>query len=101
MFDIEFISLGLKVTCNGTTLTRTNANGYNHWGSTSGIIFKVSLLDELNGPTANVKYSGKVYSIKCTSGGSFHGIPAKRNSDNHFGLYDIENNVFYDLSTAS
>lgn len=99
VFNIEFISLGLKVTCNGTTLTRTNANGYNHWGSTSGIIFKVSLLDELNGPTANVKYTGKVYSIKCTSGGSFNGVPAQRISDGKKGLYDKANNVFHPLTT--
>ena len=46
VFNIEFISLGLKATCNGTTLTRTNANGFNHWGQQSGIIFKVSLLDD-------------------------------------------------------
>lgn len=39
-------------------------------------------------------YKGKIYSVKCTAGGNFHGIPARRDSDNKEGLYDIENNTF-------
>ena len=33
--------------------------------------------------------------IKCTEGGKFFGVAAKRDSDGIYGLYDIENDVFY------
>jgi len=42
--------------------------------------------------------SGKIYSVKCTSGGSFNGVPAQRISDNKKGLYDTANDVFYSLT---
>ena len=43
-------------------------------------------------------FKGRCYGLKCTSGASFNGIPAQRDSDNHQGLYDIDNDVFYDLT---
>ena len=56
--------------------------------------------------TANAvspNFSGKVYYIKIYNNGDavFDGIPAKRNSDNKCGLYDMANNVFYASHTAT
>ena len=56
--------------------------------------------------TANAvspNFSGKVYYIKIYNNGDavFDGIPAKRNSDNVCGLYDMANNVFYASHTAT
>lgn len=43
-----------------------------------------------------VFYPGRVYSVKCISGGNgFNGIPVKRNTDNAKGIYDLTNDVFY------
>ena len=49
----------------------------------------------LLGYNNNYKFTGRIYGIKCVSGGSFEAVPAQRISDDVFGLYDIENDVFY------
>lgn len=40
-------------------------------------------------------YVGKIYSVKCVSGGSFNGVPAQRESDLKVGIYDTVSDIFY------
>lgn len=95
VITFTFWSNKITTTSNGQNFSR-NYTYHNHRS--------VCLFNNINATLqqyAGFQYTGRIYSAKCVSGGSFNGIPAERNSDNHFGLYDIENNVFYDLSVAS
>lgn len=57
---------------------------------------KMSLLGAPSGTP--YLFTGKVYSIKCLSGGDFDGVPAQDINTGKQGLYDIANNVFYPLT---
>lgn len=87
-YVVTFSQKGISVTCNGTTVSNANTR-YN--GT------KVFILAE-KVSSSSYLYKGKIYEVKCLTGGAFHGIPAQRDSDSHKGLYDIENDTFYDLS---
>lgn len=87
-FVVSFGQKSVTVTYNGETKTyeRASVEGPQN----------LTLFDATN---YNVyQYNGRCYGIKCTSGASFNGIPAQRDSDSHQGLYDIDNDVFYDLT---
>lgn len=85
LLEVEFTTNGIKMTYNGTTVSRS---GTNHTQNAT-----------LFASDGNAyKYSGVIYSVKCIFGGQFNGIPAKRNIDDHIGLYDLANGVFYDFS---
>lgn len=87
-FHVDFTSsTTISVSCGGTTLTRVGSTQNN----SQVILFR-------DGVSASYLYKGRIFSVKCTSGGSFNGIPAQRTSDNKKGLYDIANNVFYPLT---
>lgn len=88
VFTISFTSKTISATCNGTTLTRTGTAEHSTY---------VSLFDDLNVNTT-LKYKGKIFSVKCTSGGNFNGVPAQRDSDGIKGIYDTANDVFYPMS---
>lgn len=75
----------VALTVNGATISKTDTQS-------SGF---VNTDIKLFGYGSNDLYKGKIYGVKCTSGGSFEGIPAKRDSDGVFGIYDIEGGVFY------
>lgn len=83
VIEIEFTTKGIKATLDGVTKSRegTSAHTYN-----------VHLFAN---PANGYKYPQRLYGAKCLSGGSFHGIPCKRDSDDKQGLYDIENDTFY------
>ena len=83
---VEYTTNGMVLKIGNLTASRTGSS--NHSGN--ALLFG----DGDN----NYLYNGRLYSAKCTSGGNFNGIPAKRDSDNHVGLYDMENNVFHDIS---
>lgn len=92
---VAFTGGSISATCGNETVTRayTYRNNKN-----------VCLFENINYTMqqyGGLVFKGKIYGAKCTSGGSFNGVPAKRNSDNHFGLYDTANSVFYDLSSNS
>jgi hypothetical protein len=102
VLEVKFISLGLEATFNGETKSKTSTTNYNHWKNSTGVIYKTSLLSDMNTEDANATamvFKGKVYSIKCTSGGNFNGVPAKRNSDNILGIYDKYSDTFYPITT--
>lgn len=84
---ITYNSNGIIMTIGGETVSRaTNTNGHGN------NIFLFAAQD-------NAFFrSGKIYSVKCLSGGSFNGVPAQRISDNKKGLYDTANDVFYSLT---
>lgn len=102
VLEVKFISLGLEATFNGETKSKTSTTNFNHWANSTGVIFKVSLLSDMHNDNATANamiFKGKVYSIKCTSGGNFNGVPAKRNSDNILGIYDKYSDTFYPITT--
>lgn len=89
---VSWKSNGVTISCNGES--RTRAYSYQN-------VHNVCLFRNINPNQQQhegYQFTGKVYSIRCTNGGSFDGVPARRNSDNKVGLYDIENDVFYPLS---
>lgn len=90
--QVAFYSNKIVLTSGGDTKTRdyTYKNNYN-----------VCLLRNVNPKAqqyAGLQFTGKVYSIRCTSGGSFDAVPAQRTSDGAKGLYDKANDVFYPLT---
>lgn len=85
-YEVSFASTSISVTANGETKNRYSGSG------------PLETYVSLFGYTFQYQYKGKCYGIKCTNGGNFNGIPAKRNSDNHQGIYDLSGDVFYDLS---
>ena len=90
--QVAFFSNKIVLTSGGVTKTRdyTYRNNYN-----------VCLLRNVNPNVqqyAGLQFTGRVYSIKCTSGGSFDAVPAQRTSDGAKGLYDKANDVFYPLT---
>lgn len=83
--SVEFDDKGITATdVNSGTSVRRETGGAN-----------TNTYININGYNNNYKYFGRIYYVKCTSGGSFEGIPAKRLSDGCFGLYDIANGVFH------
>ena len=91
-YQVVFYSDKTIVSAEGQSVSRnlTYRNNYN-----------VCLLRNVNPNAqqyAGLQFTGRVYSIRCTSGGSFDAVPAKRNSDNALGLYDKANGVFYPLN---
>ena len=90
--QVAFFSNKIVLTSGGVTKTRN----YTYHNNRS-----VCLLRNINPNSqqyAGLQFTGRVYSIRCTSGGSFDAVPAKRNSDNALGLYDKANGVFYPLN---
>ena len=88
LIEITFVSTKvINATCNGMTISRTGTRD----SSKQVLLFN----DDI---AKSYQFKGKVYSVKCTSGGSFEGIPAQRTSDSKKGLYDIANDVFYPLT---
>ena len=90
--QVAFYSNKIVLTSGGVTKTRnyTYHNNYN-----------VCLLNNMHPNSqqyAGGQFQGKIYSIKCTSGGSFDAVPAQRTSDGKKGLYDKANDVFYPLT---
>lgn len=83
VIEIEFTTNGMKATLDGVTISREGSSAH----STSVHLFANS--------SNGYKYPQRLYGAKCLSGGSFHGIPCKRDSDDKQGLYDIENDTFY------
>lgn len=79
---IEFIDKGMIMTIGGNNTQRVGTHAHDQY---------VSLLGHNN----NYVYQGKIYGIKCVSGGSFEGVPAQRISDGVYGIYDVANDVFY------
>lgn len=79
---IEFINKGMIMTIGGNNTQRVGSYAHNQY---------VSLL----GYNGNYLYQGKIYGIKCVSGGSFDAVPTRRISDGVYGLYDTANDVFY------
>ncbi len=75
------------MTIGNETVSRTGTNGHTNNPFLFGVI---------NGK--NLFSSGKIYSVKCLSGGSLDGVPAQRISDNKNGIYDLANDVFYPLT---
>lgn len=88
VFTVSFASKAITATCNGTTLTRTGTAEHSTY---------VSLFDDMS-ITTNYTFKGKIYSVKCTSGGNFNGVPAQRDSDGIKGIYDTANDAFYPMS---
>ena len=84
-FSTSGANFTVALTVNGETISFSNTQS-------SGV---VNTDIKLFGFGSNYLYKGKIYGVKCTSGGSFEGIPAKRDSDGVFGIYDIEGGVFY------
>lgn len=84
-FSTSGANFTVALTVNGATISNTNTQS-------SGV---VNTDIKLFGFGANYLYKGKIYGVKCTSGGSFEGIPAKRDNDGVYGIYDIEGGVFY------
>lgn len=90
-YQVSFYSTKIEISNGSQTVSKnyTTQNARN-----------VCILENINAGEsqyAGVHFVGKVFSIKCVSGGSFDAVPAKRNSDNRVGLYDKANNVFYPL----
>lgn len=77
----------INATCNGMTISRTGTRD----SSKQVLLFN----DDI---AKSYQFKGKVYSVKCTSGGSFNGVPAQRISDGKKGIYDLANSVFYPLT---
>ena len=91
--QVAFFSNKIVLTSGGETKTRN----YTYQNKRN-----VCLLNNINASDqqyAGLQFTGKVYSIKCTSGGSFDAVPAQRTSDGKKGLYDKANDVFYPLTT--
>ena len=83
---ITYTSNGITMTIGNETVSRTGTNGH----TDNPFLF---------GAKGNGLFSsGKIYSVKCLSGGSFNGVPAQRISDNKNGIYDLANDVFYPLT---
>ena len=90
--QVAFFSNKIVLTSGGVTKTRNYTYHNNR---------TVCLLNNINASVqqyAGGQFQGKVYSIKCTSGGSFDAVPAQRTSDGKKGLYDKANDVFYPLT---
>lgn len=85
---IEFINKGMIMTIGGNNTQRVGSYAHDQY---------VSLL----GYNGNYLYKGKIYGIKCVSGGSFDAVPARRISDGVYGLYDTANDVFYTNFTGA
>lgn len=85
---IEFITKGLIMTIGANSTQRVGTYDHNPYVT-------------LFGYNNKYLYQGKIYGIKCVSGGSFEGVPAKRISDSAYGLYDIANKVFYTNFTGA
>lgn len=85
---IEFINKGMIMTIGSGSTQRVGSYAHNQY---------VSLL----GYNGNYLYQGKIYGIKCVSGGSFDAVPARRISDGVYGLYDTANAVFYTNFTGA
>ena len=85
---IEFIDKGMIMTIGSGSTQRIGTTSHNQY---------VSLL----GYNGNYLYQGKIYGIKCVSGGSFDAAPARRISDGVYGLYDTANDVFYTNFTGA
>lgn len=88
VITVAFTSKTISATLNGTTLTRAGSAEHSTY---------VSLFDDMN-ITTNYTFKGKIYSVKCTSGGNFNGVPAQRDSDGIKGIYDTANDLFYPMS---
>lgn len=84
---IGFTSTGISMTIGNQTISRDRANS-NHTNN-------VYLFGSNNN---QFLFMGKIYSARCTSGGSFNGVPAQRISDGKKGIYDLANSVFYPLT---
>ena len=82
-FSQNYANYTVALTVNGATISKTDTQSVTNTDI------------KLFGYGSNYLYKGKIYGVKCTSGGSFEGIPAKRDSDGVFGIYDIEGGVFY------
>lgn len=80
--ELEFITNGIKMTIGNETLQRVGSTAHGNY---------INLLGYNN----KYKYTGRIYGIRCISGGSFNGVPAKRISDGVYGIYDTANDVFY------
>lgn len=90
--QVAFTSQSVSISYNGETKTRN----YTYHNKRN-----VCLLRNINynlQQYEGFQFTGKVYSIKCTSGGSFDAVPARRESDSKVGLYDKSNNEFYPLT---
>lgn len=90
--QVAFTSQSVSLSYNGETKTRN----YTYHNKKN-----VCLLRNINyglQQYEGFQFTGKVYSIKCTSGGSFDAVPARRESDSKVGLYDKANDVFYPLT---
>ena len=85
---IEFIDKGMIMTIGSTNTQRVGTYSHSQY---------VSLL----GYNGKYLYQGKIYGIKCVSGGSFDAAPARRISDGVYGLYDTANDVFYTNFTGA
>lgn len=85
---IEFIDKGMIMTIGDNNTQRVGTYLHNQY---------VSLL----GYNGKYLYKGKIYGIKCVSGGSFDAVPARRISDGVYGLYDTSNDVFYTNFTGA
>lgn len=85
---IEFIDKGTIMTIGSGNTQRIGTVSHNQY---------VSLL----GYNDNYLYKGRIYGIKCVSGGSFDAVPARRISDGVYGLYDTANDVFYTNFTGA
>jgi hypothetical protein len=95
VITVAFTGGGISASIGNETVTRA----YTYMNK-----YSVCLFENINYTMqqyGGLVFKGKIYGAKCTIGGSFNGVPAKRNSDNHFGLYDTANSVFYDLSSNS
>lgn len=82
---ITYTSNGITMTIGNETVSRTGTHGH----TDNPFLFATK---------DNGYFGGKIYSVKCTSGGSFNGVPAQRISDNKNGIYDLANDVFYPLT---
>lgn len=92
VIQVSFYGNRITATCGNETVTRNYTYNNKH---------NVCLLRNVNPNVqqhAGLQFTGRVYSIKCTSGGSFDAVPAQRTSDGKKGLYDKANQVFYPLT---
>lgn len=85
---VAFTASGVTMTIGNETINRAASSPQNS---------EVLLFGRTNATTNNYLLKGTIYSVKCTAGGSFNGVPAKRTSDNKEGIYDLANDVFYPL----
>ena len=85
--EITFDGSGCSGTVNGESITRSATITQGGWTIGAGV----------SGTTLNYPFSGKVWSCKITQDGVVvrNFIPAKRNSDNEIGMYDIVSDAFF------